>query len=569
MSRKLHRRAFLKQVSSAAATLAGGMAATSALANATAVSTDATDMASGALRERRWQAYRRRHDTALAHSNLPFPTFPTNGDEELYPDKIASFTKGLPHNENGEVDLSAYAALLNALSTGETAAFESIPLGGKVKLANPQAAYAFVLEGPDPHQLALSAPPAFRSAETAGEMIELYWQALTRDVPFAAYETHALVNAAAADLSRTSDFRGPKAGGRVTPTTLFRGVTPGDLVGPYLSQFLWKDVPQGHMTLTQRGRVPVVDDNYMTTFPEWLDIQRGFFPGRETPSSTTVHGESLALLPMVGLPARSNVLDATPRYIRNGRDLGEYVHRDFSYQAFLHATLILLGLQIPFKQVNPYTHLVTQGGFATFGAPHVLDVVARVANAALLAAWCHKWLVHRRLRPEEFAGRVHQHMNKAAQYTIHKEVLDSTALNAVARRTGSYLLPMAYPEGCPTHPAYPAGHAAIAGACATVLKAFFKESAILPDPVIASDDGFSLLLYKGPDLSVGGELNKLASNIALGRDAAGVHWRSDSTAGLILGEAVAIGIMTDLRATYHENFPGFTLTKFDGATITI
>jgi hypothetical protein len=43
---------------------------------------------------------------------------------------------------------------------------------------------------------------------------------------------------------------------------------------------------------------------------------------------------------------------------------------------------------------------------ATFGAPHMLDLVARVANHAMKAAWYHKWLVHRRFRPEEAAGRI-------------------------------------------------------------------------------------------------------------------------------------------------------------------
>src|SRR5436309_532933 len=121
---------------------------------------------------------------------------------------------------------------------------------------------------------------------------------------------------------------------------------------------------------------------------------------------------------------------------------------------------------------------------------------------------------------------------------------------------------MAYPEGSPLHPAYPAGHAAIAGACATVLKAFFQTSFVIPHLVEASADGLVLLPYRGPDLTVGGELNKLASNIALGRDTAGVHWRSDGIEGIKLGEAVAIGILRDLRATYHEDFPGFALTKF-------
>src|SRR5262249_18632986 len=216
-----------------------------------------------------------------------------------------------------------------------------------------------------------------------------------------------------------------------------------------------------------------------------------------------------------------------------------------------------------------HTRSATQGSFVTFGAPHVLDMVARVANAALKAAWCHKWLVHRRLRPEAFAGRMHNHLIGAARYPLHPEVLNSAVVGAVFRAYGTYLLPMAYSEGAPTHPAYPAGHAAVAGACATVLKAFFNESFVLPQPVVASSDGLALVPYRESELTVGGELNKLASNIALGRDVAGVHWRSDGIEGLKLGEAVTIGLLTELRATYTEDFGGFSLTKFDGTTITI
>jgi hypothetical protein len=205
----------------------------------------------------------------------------------------------------------------------------------------------------------------------------------------------------------------------------------------------------------------------------------------------------------------------------------------------------------------------------TFGAPHVLDIVGRVTNTALKATWCHKWLIHKRLRPEEFAGRVHQTMTGAMRYPIHADVLNAAAPSTMSRASGTYLLPMAYPEGAPLHPAYPAGYAAIAGACTTVLKAFFKESFVMPNPVVASADGLSLLPYRGPDLTVGGELHKLASNIALGRDAAGVHWRSDGIEGIKLGEAVALGILRDLRATYHEDFQGFSLTTFAGTLITI
>ena len=102
-----------------------------------------------------------------------------------------------------------------------------------------------------------------------------------------------------------------------------------------------------------------------------------------------------------------------------------------------------------------------------------------------------------------------------------------------------------------------------------MLKAFFNESFVIPNPVQASADGLSLLPYSGPALTVGGELDKLAGNFALGRDFAGVHWRSDGIEALKLGENVAIGILEDYRATYNETFAGFSLTKFDGSQITI
>ena len=52
--------------------------------------------------------------------------------------------------------------------------------------------------------------------------------------------------------------------------------------------------------------------------------------------------------------------------------------------------------------------------------------------------------------------------------------------------------------------------------------------------------------YTGPDagaLTVGGELNKVAANIAIGRNMAGVHWRTDYSESVTLGEEVAIGIL--------------------------
>jgi membrane-associated phospholipid phosphatase len=177
--------------------------------------------------------------------------------------------------------------------------------------------------------------------------------------------------------------------------------------------------------------------------------------------------------------------------------------------------------------------------------------------------------VHRRLRSEAFGGLVHNHINAAARYPIAPNLLESAALSTVFGQTGSYLLPMAYPEGCPTHPAFPAGHATIAGACVTVLKAFFRESFPIPNPVAASDDGQSLQPYDETPLTVGGELNKLAANISFGRDLAGLHWRSDGVKGMRLGEAVALSVLAELGNLFNEKFRGFSLTKFDGTQLVI
>jgi len=134
----------------------------------------------------------------------------------------------------------------------------------------------------------------------------------------------------------------------------------------------------------------------------------------------------------------------------------------------------------------------------------------------------------------------------------------------------SFLLPQAFPEGSPMHPSFPEGHATVGAACATILKAWFDESFIIQNPKVANAQGGGLDNAPGnPQLTVGGELNKLVSNISLaGRSAAGVHFRSDYEASLSLGEAVAIGILEEQQNTYAEDY-SFSLTKFDGETIII
>jgi hypothetical protein len=496
------------------------------------------------------RAYSIRVDAARAEHARALPAHLTNGDETRYPSThIASFTKALPHNALGEVDPAAYTALVAALQSGRPADFEEIPMGGTVKLAAPQGAFGYVLEGADPQCLAVAPPPAFSSAQEAAEMAELYWAALARDVPFASYGTDPLIGTAAADLSRLSGFRGPQAGGAVSGATIFRGGLPGDLAGPYLSQFFWLPVAYGALKMVQQYPI-VPSKDHMTSYAEWLTVQNGQY---KAPKPSTA-------------PAKP----VPTRYLSTGRDLAAYFHVDWTYQAYVNAALILNKMMAPLDAGNPYLKAKTQAANPDFGIHHLLDLVAKVAFASLKAAWYQKWLVHRRLRPEEFGGRVHNQMTKAAQYPIHADLLTtSTVLDVVSRKYGSYLLPIADPEGCPIHPAYPASHMVIAGACVTVLKAWYDESAALPAPVVASADGRTLLPYSGEALTVGHELDKLAANVAMARMIEGVHWRSDGIEGLKLGEAVALGILADERGTVTEPFGGFSLTRFDGTTITV
>jgi len=519
----------------AGAGLLGMLEAPSAFANLTPINSA----------DRRRRAYALRHDAAIIERDFPEGPSTSNGDEELYSNRIASYSKCLPHNDLGEVDLNAYNAFLQALNSGLMSDFEAIPLGGTSKLANPQSAYCFSLEGADAAAIGIPIPPAFSSAQMAAEMVEDYWAALTRDVPFSQYATDPLINQAAADLSKLSDYRGPKVNGKVTPDVIFRGSTPGDLSGPYISQFLLKTIPVGAASLPQLYRTSVSADDYLTAYVDWLKAQRGGASG-------------------------SNIFDSTPRYMRNNRDLSLYLLVDFMGEANIFAGLLLASYGNPaLAASNPYLHSSTQAGGITFGSQQQLDLVARGPNEALRATYFQKWLVHRRLRPEAFGGRVHNHVTGAAKYPIHSDLLNSGALQAVNSARGSYLLPMAYPVGSPTHPSYPAAHAAIVGAGITMLKALFNESFVIPNPVTASDDGLSLVPYNGPALTVGGELNKLASNISLGRDAAGVHYRSDGVEGIKLGEAVALSILRDTATLYHEQFPGFSLTRYDGTSVTI
>lgn len=558
----LSRRKFLGGLGGVAAAMAGGVAGVAALeppASAQELGElSGAVVANAAGRHRRKRAWQLRKDAADFWMARPVLDHPSNGDETRYPNRIANYSKSLPHNSFGEVDPVAYASLLRAVNTGAAKDYDAILLGGPNLLTSPQGGLSCDLEGADAAAIAVPPPPALASAEAASEGVELYWAALMRDVDFLDYEGHPDVAAACADLDRFgASFKGPKLGGQVAPQTLFRDVLPGATVGPYVSQFMWLNTPFGAEYVERRMRTLLPGTDHLTNYGNWLATQSGAI-----------------------VESAAGDFDTTRRYIRNGRDLSQWVHMDVLFQAYFNACLILMtppnaadplsgGIGCPVNPGNPYLGNPTQIGFTTFGPPHFKALMCEVASRALKVTWHKKWQVHRRLRPEAWGGLVHNQLT-SNRYpgVLEARQLNSPVLQRVHDKYGSFLLPMAFPEGSPTHPSYTAGHATVAGACVTILKALFDERFVIQHPVVPTPDGLDLEPYTGPALTVGGELNKLASNIATGRNLAGVHWRSDALESMRAGEALAISILRDQRGLYNEPFRGFTFTRFDGTTVT-
>ena len=621
--------------------------------------------------------------------------------------KLATFTKGLPHDAHGLVSHDDLQSLIDALNqasdndpnqspfpgtytSGLAATFEAnlydgafawpVQSKGARTWESPLAGHTFELNGPDPDQVAMPPAPRVGSDELTAEMAEVYEMALLRDVPFCDWHDDADVARCTQRLNALafyqSDASDPDArtrrrrearvlsGDPVSPQTLFRGSTPGAQAGGYISQFMLVGskerrsaemkrsdvgdeaaqdainraarfggqvaaraynrtnaldvdhktglIQYGAQTINQRIVPHEVGLDHMTDWTSWLDVQNG---------------------------ANRKGFDdyeAEARFVHTPRDLATYVHFDALYQAYLNACLVMIAqgapadIGLPEGPGHP-----TRDAFATFGGPHILTLVTEVATRALKAVRRQKYNIHLRARPEAIAGALTLAWNgksEADGFTSTLEALSqdglmdaicahNSAQNAKRRRgvdgTPGFpdridegrnaLLPMAFPEGSPMHPSYGAGHATVAGACTTVLKAFFEmfdtgdtvratvplktmieegdreisrwfgterpmvgENGLgLPDEYCTTADGTALRAIAEGEragLTVQGELDKLAANIAIGRDFAGVHYYTDYYESLRMGERIAVGMLQEQMLTYREPV-AMRFTSFDGDRI--
>ena len=496
-----------------------------------------------------------------------------NGDEALYADKSGTYTKGVLQSDVGLVDLAAYQSFKSALASGDPADFEKIVLGGPRTLNGPQGGLAFYLACLDSSQFAVPPAPALRSEAYATELVELYWASLLRDVAFTDYPENSTAAQAATELSSLPAYAGPCDAGQVTPKLLFRGGFPGETIGPYVSQFLLQEpLPNKMLTL---GALPIRQQyltneagmDFMKDRDEFLAVQNGATPD---------------MLP--------KLMQTGPFYLHDGRGLAAYTHADVLYQAYFIAYLVLASINYsnsdprnPYGETaappnpgNPYVGSGIQNGFASMGQPDIAGTLAAVANEALKAVWYQKWWVHLRHRPESGGAIVYLQKTKqggSIEGHVSDTVINSQAVEASFQANNSYFLSQAFPEGSPTHPAYPTGHGTVAGACITALKFFFDGEYQFEKPLMPSGDGTTTAAYAAPPgesaLTVNGELHKLAHNISFGHGIhAGIHWRSDTDTSIQLGEAVALSYLQDKARTYNERF-SISLKKLDGTPATI
>jgi hypothetical protein len=387
-------------------------------------------------------------------------------------------------------------------------------------------------------------------------------------------------------LSGNPDISARLSKGTITPKTLFRGISEDEQYGPYMSQLLLKPFQYGNTPVRQFNNPDMdpLNTNKANKMSVWLDVQRGIkvFNAALTDRNTE-------------------------KYAFDGRILGSIAHNDPLFSAFYNAAMILnqSGVGITgFGSVHSSTWIDS-------GAPAVLAAVADVATHALRVCWYAKYDLTMRIRPEVLAQRVmfaSQASNSDyltggahpvpklstiktnAEYgqSLLTKVNDWNVAHGGTNMSGkNYFLNMQYEEGSPTHPSLPAGHAVVAGACTTVLKAMVitrtpgTDNKILwvagPRTAVQADaTGDNLISYAESDASsmtVIGELNKLASNMSLGRNTGGVHYRLDGYMGMRLGEDYAITYLQDRIKEYGSNYNGlfkhYDLTKFDGTRVRI
>jgi len=498
-----------------------------------------------------------------------------NGTHDLCP---YLFSKTLEHDPTTSFPLCSHVSkIIEAVSMPpKTEMFKDIQLapGCDRKLEGPQTSWdSMLMSSP---QTSVATPMKVTDPKFGFEIAEVFAMALLRDKPFATWSKDSEVKQVMDILNTYAPHKSssaPLEGGWITINTLMRGAGADETKGPYVSQYLLQPFFYGNMPIAQEY---AFEDDAPTNWELFIKIQNGQMP---TTTTTTTKA---------GTKVKTSV-NFSPRI------LGSNVHNDALFQFYYNAALISFHCGISPAGMkgtssSEIPSMIT--AWSQGGGPDVLGSVSGVALSALKTAWWHKWQQAMRIRPEavgglfEFCrnneGKCNKVPNLRRMYTAFpRELKDKTRLHS----KGTLLLTTQYPEGSPTHPSWPAGHATVAGACATVLKAMLNThgpcnekklwpTTCIPLEALSGHPLNEVEEYAGDDksgMTIVGELNKLASNVALGRNWAGVHFRSDGDQGLTIGEQVAIQYLQSKLQEFalKSMLNSFTLEMFNGTVIEI
>ena len=478
-----------------------------------------------------------------------------NGNEaylstvELYDEEFAPFlfTKGMPleTDEDGVPYPEGLVAVDRKLENywdpvrEQDDIDESFETGGQRLFIGVPAVHTVTHSGMDPWRGQMPPAPNPTGVRNAGEMIDLYAMEQLRDVPFTAYpnepggddgprsrQVDETLAAVERDLENVRERTGD-AWWYDTSRLFVEADTETLDWGPYLSQYLLQEVNMGALPISQQYLSYEAGVDYNDTQSDWLRT----LEGRDS----------------ISAEINPNEPESDERsYISTGRDLATLVNADVPYQEYLIAGLHLLA-NGSLADGLPYNSREEGSifGYTNAGPTGFVDILARGARQALIAAFYQKYYQHFRCRPETYSGRLHFQRTEDREFGISEVLTDSATL---ATRDGPDFLSTAYEEGSPVHPAYPSGHSVIAGTCGTILKFMFQEMDWEAEYYVPTPDGKGRETVSVPSGHRGiyQEIDKLMSNVGLGRLFAGVHYYSDHYQAVKLGEQVAVGLLLDV-----------------------
>ena len=488
------------------------------------------------------------------------------------------FTKGFvghtgPNNEVRNPDKSSYELFISGLKTRDLSKINTVCTTSK-RLADPFCLFDLEVEGKFRESYSIPLAPTVISQQGAAELLEVYTMALLRDCELglldpssSRYSTYTndqknLVKKYIDIMNNegiTTHLQCPvDSTGKITPGLLYRGKSNGDKIGPYLSQFLYYPAYLGNFRALQQFMLIDASLNKIDLITNNFGLNESYVKD---------------LLEGVG---KTSNLNLKIGYIQTIRDLAIYINRDEIWQAFFNAAVILLDAGVRpgfFSEIRKDP----RGRFINLGVVDLYNLMMKAIKLAMNAAWVWKW--HQlKQRPEEMAYQVHltkKYPTDPSAVPFPDLLLNSQILTDIAtNNNGKYLMPLAYSQGSPYHPSYPAGHATIAGAATTILKAWFNcDSGI--QAFISDPSGLDLdVYYQGAGstafvfLKIGDELDKLASNCSISRNFAGIHYRSDAEGGILLGEKVAIDLLKDEVYKYKDK-TCFRFRRRDGTVAEI